>query len=184
MHFDIRPATPALAPLIAPILLPACAEVIAHLLGADDEAEALRFLGHWLARPANLYSYENTQTLWLGDELAAALIGYDGDDFDRLRAPLLATLRPGLDWPRESDEDFYIDTLAVAPHRRGRGLGEALLGHQLQQRPASTLLVADDKPRAKRFYARLGFGPWGRKTLAGHHYEVLRYVRPTTGEKS
>ena len=178
MPHTIKPATAADAALIAPIILPAIAEVISHLLDDDDEGRALEFLRHWLARPANIYSYENTLTLWQEGQLRAALIGYGGDQFPRLQAPLLASLRPGLHWPRESDEDFYIDTLAVAPSQRGRGLGEALLRYQLQRQPASTLLVAEAKPRARRFYERLGFRPWGHKSLAGHRYTVLRYRRP------
>lgn len=178
MNYTIRPATAAEAPLIAPIILPAIAEVIGHLLDDQNEARALAFLRHWLAQPANLYSYENTLTLWQRQQLTAVLIGYGGGEFARLQAPLLAALRPGLHWPRESDEDFYIDTLAVAPAQRGQGWGEILLRHQLQRQPASTLLVADDKPRARRFYERLGFQPWGHKSLAGHHYQVLRYRRP------
>ena len=59
-----------------------------------------------------------------------------------------------------------LTTLYLRAARHGSGLGQELLDAVLGDRPAS-LWVAEDNPRARRFYARNGFAPDGaRQTLA------------------
>lgn len=55
----------------------------------------------------------------------------------------------------------YVDTIAVDPAHRGRGLGKALLARLINELRASgvTRVMLDAAPAAIGFYARLGFRP-------------------------
>lgn len=64
--------------------------------------------------------------------------------------------------PPPSGSVYYLGHLGVSPAWRGRGLGSALVGHLLAQRPAGVdgpvvLDVAATNPAAQRLYQRLGF---------------------------
>lgn len=68
------------------------------------------------------------------------------------------------------DERFLIDGLAVAPDWRSRGLGTALieaLAAEARARGYARLRldVADQNPRARALYERLGFGVVGHQRL-------------------
>ena len=70
--------------------------------------------------------------------------------------------------------EYYIDSLAVAPTQRGKGVGAALLAQgvaqaaQLGLRP--TLLVDPDNPGARRLYEAGGFRESGAVTAFGQTY--------------
>ena len=75
--------------------------------------------------------------------------------------------------------EYYIDSLAVAPKARGRGVGRALLAQavqraaRLQLRP--TLLVDPDNPEARRLYAAAGFRENGSVTAFGQTYLRMQH---------
>ncbi len=71
------------------------------------------------------------------------------DDFDRAMPPV-------------SDEEYYIEHLAVLPERRGQGIGRQLMEFAENQARAKGLkrVVLDveiENEGAQRFYQRLGF---------------------------
>ena len=60
------------------------------------------------------------------------------------------------------DDTLYIQQLAVAADRRGRGIGTRLLNEaaaraRLEGRQRLLLTVVDSNPRARALYERLGF---------------------------
>jgi putative acetyltransferase len=77
----------------------------------------------------------------------------------------------------------HVDSLFIAPERRGTGLGTALMDHALKTAGLPlTVDVNEQNPQAVGFYERLGFEPFERSPLddAGRPYPIL-HMRKTTG---
>jgi ribosomal protein S18 acetylase RimI-like enzyme len=78
----------------------------------------------------------------------------------------------------------YLQTICVAPHARGRGVGAALMQHAealvFARHPNLFLLVSDFNQPAQRFYARLGYevvGALHDYLVAGHSEILMRKTR-------
>jgi ribosomal protein S18 acetylase RimI-like enzyme len=78
----------------------------------------------------------------------------------------------------------YIQTVAVAPEARGRGLGTSLVEHAerriFRESPNSFLCVSTFNPDARRLYERLGYVVVGELTdylVPGHGETLLRKTR-------
>lgn len=114
-----------------------------------------------------LYSHRHALLAEIDAEPVGLILAYDGAHYHSLRTRTFALLPAfaGMDVDSMEDEatvgEYYIDSLAVAPTARGRGVGRALLAQavqraaRLQLRP--TLLVDPDNPGARRLYAAAGF---------------------------
>lgn len=101
------------------------------------------------------------------------LVAYDGGRLKELRRAFLnqTGLKEG-DIPDETEPgEWYVDTLAVFPEHRGRGVARALLkdairrGQSCGLRPG--LLVEKDNHKARRLYESVGFRKIGEKEFAG-----------------
>lgn len=115
-----------------------------------------------------LYSYRNTSIAEWDGKAAGLLCAYRGEDYLRLRKrtfPLIARFC-GVDFSGMEQEtvpgEFYLDSVAVLPEFRHRGLGRSLLQHGLDRAAAlgysrCTLIVSPEKPLARRLYESLGF---------------------------
>ncbi len=86
---------------------------------------------------------------------------------------------------RVASDEAEILTLAVAPGRRGKGLGRALLSAAIaeaQQRGANTMFleVGNDNPAALALYAALGFANVGSRKgyYRGRDAALLRLSLP------
>ena len=127
-----------------------------------------------------LYSYKHALLAKIGDEPIGLILAYDGANYHPLRTRTFALLPAfaGMDVESMEDEavagEYYIDSLAVAPTQRGKGVGAALLAQavaqaaQLGLRP--TLLVDPDNPGARRLYEAGGFRESGAVTAFGQTY--------------
>lgn len=78
----------------------------------------------------------------------------------------------------------YVQTICVAPERRGRGLGTGLLAFAeervFRESPNLFLCVSSFNAAAQRLYARLGYRVVGELTdyvVGGHHELLLRKTR-------
>ena len=78
----------------------------------------------------------------------------------------------------------YIQTVAVAPEARGRGMGTRLVRHAedriFRDSPNVFLCVSTFNPEARRLYERLGYMVVGELTdylVAGHGEVLLRKTR-------
>ena len=142
----LRPATVDDAPGIGPCHLACWRETYAGLLSPAFFATRTpeRFTANWarvLADPA-------TATVTLA-EVDGEVVGF---------AQVIASR----DTPPVREEELVTIYVRAAHH--GSGLGQALLDAVLGDRPAS-LWVAEQNPRARRFYERNGFAADGARTV-------------------
>ncbi len=134
----------------------------------------------------------------IGEEIAANLVavdddgtpvgvcvGYDGAKLHELRRPFFETVTEKLGHHFEGVEDecepeeFYLDTLAVLPTYRGRGIASELLKAMIERarecgKPAG-LLVDKDNPRARRLYERVGFVQVGERPFIHVLMDHMQY---------
>lgn len=115
-----------------------------------------------------LYSYRNTFIAEYDGKVSGMLCCYPGEDYLRLRGntfPLIAK-DFGVDFSGMEAEtgpgEFYLDSVAVFPEFRRRGIAGALLLHGMRQAASlgiarCTLVVSPEKPMARKLYESLGF---------------------------
>ncbi len=168
---SIRPAQKEDAPFIAHMIL-----VALHIEGQDDT------LAHRMLDLVNddgtLYSWHRAflaiDTEAHADGLPIGLcLAYDAADYHERRVKAFtmkcsdgrsaADENPSLmEQPDEAAEgEYYIDSFAVSPAYRGRGIGKLLLAHAIEQGRLKdllpTLLVDPDNFPAVRLYTAMGF---------------------------
>lgn len=117
--------------------------------------------------------------------VAGAVVGYDGKDLRRLRRRFQDAAMHDLqmDYSQMDDEtqpgEFYVDSLAVYPDYRRRGVASMLLG-RIKEHAATLglpagLLVDKGNPKAERLYTSLGFSYCGDSRWGGHEMKHLVY---------
>lgn len=130
-----------------------------------------------------LYSWRNTLIAEADGTALGMVTAYDGRYYRGWREMTLSLVREhlGVEFPGMEDEavpgEYYVDSLAVLPAFRGRGVGRALLqraitqGHELGLKV--TLAVEYDNDRAQHLYRSLGFAPDGNLFIFGHDYQKM-----------
>lgn len=162
-------------------------EIAANLAGdthtVDDVIDMFASLA---AREDTQYSYRNTLVA-VGDdgEPVGVCVAYDGALLHALRRPFFEAVADrfgqnleDIDDECESDE-FYIDTLAVLPDYRNRGIAAELLKATIERarkygKPAG-LLVDKINPRARRLYERIGFVQVGERPFVHVLMDHMQY---------
>lgn len=197
MDIKIIPARPEDAPFIGEAITMAIGEeLVENLAGKDHTAvEVLDLFTSLARRTDSQYSYLNTLVAIdkdNDDQVAGLIVSYDGALLHPLRKAFFreASEKIGMnldefakdssepydyDIPEEYDEtsadEFYLDSLAVFPEYRGRGIARQLLKAASERahkvgKPAG-LLVSKHNPNARRLYESIGFKPIGERPFAG-----------------
>lgn len=137
------------------------------------------------SRTDTLYSWKNTQVAVSSDgECVGALISYAGEGYLKQREKTFQLLSRLIHFDvtlmdeETKDGEYYLDSLAVMPQWRGRGIArklieEGLKKSQTMKRPA-ILACAPENLGAKRLYESLGFKEQGHMFIFGENY--LRMV--------
>lgn len=155
-------------------------EIELELAGSEDRRPLVTATFQALAeRTDTQYSYKNSFIALAPDgRVAGALVCYDGALLLPLRRAFFneAKERLGItfpdDLPPETDaSEIYLDSLAVFPEWRGKGIARKLIDaaaarHRDAGKPLG-LLVEDGNARAQNLYSRLGFREQGRRPFAG-----------------
>lgn len=190
----ITQATPAHAADIAQLIMTAMTEDCCQFLAGKDHT-----LDDFYQMMLSLVLMDDSQYSWrnafvaLDDEtaggdvdhapVAGAIVGYDGADLRRLRRRFqeeaLSQLK--MDYSRMDDEtsagEFYLDSLAVYPEYRKRGVASALLKRMVSHAASlglpAALLVDKGNPAAERLYTSLGFRYVDDAVWGGHEMRHL-----------
>lgn len=179
----VRAADSGDASFIADAVMMAVGDEIC-MMSAGDDASRLPLVHRTFQRLAELpdsqYSYRNTLIAVDADgNRAGAIISYDGASMHVLRRHFATIANEELGWEvREEDLDdetdageIYVDTLAVMPQYRKRGIGARLLRaavarHATVGKPVG-LLVEYENHNAQRLYESVGFRRVGHRPFLG-----------------
>lgn len=157
-----------------------------HMAMLYDDADELRieqFARLVCTRQDVLYSWRNTSIAELEGEAVGMVTSYDGQHYRSMRETTMEIVRAtfGTEFPGMEDEalpgEYYIDSLAVMPEHRKKGIGRQLLLHAIAQGKASgldvTIAVDPVNLRARRLYESLGFREVGSLFIFGHDYTKM-----------
>ena len=195
-NISIREARPEEAGRIADLIIMAMTEECClHFCGPDHDIDDFRrVMTSLVARTDTQYSYLNTlvaieETAPVpGVSAPGCIVGicvsYDGGMLHSLRQPFIEAAKQewGMDHSGISDEtqagELYLDSLAVDPAYRGRGIARLLLEASVEKSkrmnlPSTGLLVDVGNPRAEALYNKVGFQYAGTNSWGGHgmkHY--------------
>lgn len=158
------------------------AERILWAIGiADAKTSDIENLSAVCAMKDVLYSYENTLIAEVDGERVGIMISYDGALYSTLRVKTFSEVGRSMncDFSNMADEakagEYYLDTLAVSPDMRRKGIGRALLTAAIERGRESgiekaTLLVSPKNTPALRLYSSLGFKPTRMVHAFDHNY--------------
>lgn len=193
-NYKIIDAKPQDAPLIAWAVMEAVGEEIVGNMAKGRTREDVSKLFTTLAgKEDSQYSFKNTRiALTPEGEKAGLCVSYNGGDLKRLRRSFFEEARRRLGWeiseeevdslPGEtSEEEFYLDSLAILPAYRGNGIAKLLIADANEKAHEAELplglLVADDNPNARKLYESQGFKAVGRRPFAGEMMTNMRIPR-------
>ncbi|MDE7180057.1 MAG: GNAT family N-acetyltransferase [Muribaculaceae bacterium] len=188
---EIIDAGPEDAPMIAEAILEAVGEeIVAGIGGGRDRQEVKEMFTALARRTDSQYSYLNSRIALVdGKHKAGVCVSYPGACLRELRRSFFEEANNRFGWgmtpeeveavPEETTgEEFYLDSLAVVPEYRGRGVAKVLITDACRKADEAGLplglLVADHNPGARRLYDSLGFRPVARRTFAGEEMTNMR----------
>lgn len=120
------------------------------------------------------------------DMPVGCLIGYDGKRYARAREMTFGYLEEHLGWKVKDTDmetckgEYYIDSLAVIPEYRGKGIGRLLVEDAISEaREAGhnrlALIAEIEAPALQSYYYSMGFNPEEEIIFFGTRY--IRMVR-------
>ncbi len=144
------------------------------------------------------YSYLNTLVAYDTDEdnIAGALVSYDGALLHELRKPFVEGMKRwfGRDFSSLDDEtragELYLDSLCVKQMYRGEGIATRLLTASFEKTrqmnlPCTGLLVDQGNPKARKLYASLGFTVANEASWGGHlMWHMTRKTTPAAKDNA
>ena len=193
-NISIRGARPDEAARIADLIIMAMTEECClHFCGpGHDIRDFRRVMTSLVARPDTQYSYNNTLVATIEDNIVGICVSYDGALLHLLRQPFIDAAQQewGMDHSSIPDEtqagELYIDSLAVDPDYRGRGIASLLLRATIDKSrtlglPSTGLLVDVGNPKAEALYNKVGFQYAGTNSWGGHGMKHLVMMNEVLG---
>lgn len=170
-------------------------EIAENFAYPKSKADVLRLFTNLAAREDSQYSYINTmKAVDENGRPMGFIIGYDGERLHELRKAFFEEVRSVLDREMEGTvpdecetDEFYLDSLAVFPEFRGKGIARALISAMVQRaasygKPLGLLCDKDNK-KARRLYDSLGFIQVGETPFAGEMMNHLQIpISPKTAK--
>lgn len=186
-EFEIRPAEIKDADIIADVIMEALGKELCESFTSEgntlqDVHDLFAICG---ASADSQYSYKNTLIATVGGQSAGAIICYDGARLNELRQRFLDEFAKMHGYridqyitEETTPDEFYIDSLAVLPEYRGKGIARGLIEAACRWNEETCgkkvgLLVDKTNHRARGMYERLGFKPDGEREFAGEAMEHM-----------
>lgn len=150
--------------------------------GLDDFC---RMMTKLVEREDSQYSYQNTLVAMDGSRVVGVAVSYDGGQLHRLRRVFIAAAKEQLGKDHSTMEDetqageLYLDSLAVEPEYRRRGIARQLLQATKERAtrmglPCVGLLVDKGNPVGEALYASVGFRYVDDSMWGGHPMKHLQ----------
>lgn len=194
MHNDtitVRQARPSDANQVATLTIMAMTEDCCLYFCGDkhDINDFHRVMTELVKRNDSQYSHLNVLcAVDSGDNVVGICTSYDGGKLRQLRKAFIDTAMKewGMDHSDMPDEteagELYIDSLAVKPECRGKGIATLLLRSTFDKADAmgigrTGLLVDTGNPHAEALYTRVGFKCVGTNSWGGHPMRHLVFER-------
>lgn len=153
---------------------------MAMLMENVEEEQTQKFAYNICTRDDVLYSAPNTIIAEVDGKAAGMITAYDGSRYHEMRQITLRLIEKhlGITFPGMEDEagpgEYYLDSLAVWPEYRGKGIGRQLLQQAiatgLAKQLTVTLAVDPVNENAQRLYRSLGFEEMCDLFIFGHTY--------------
>lgn len=184
----IRKATIEDAPFIALVVIEAVGnDIMEEMQGGlcEESRRKVKSLTRVVQQNDTLYSWQHTIVAQAEDgTLLGAMVAYPGDDYVAMRQRTFAMVEELITFDvstmdaETGEGEYYLDSLAVMPEARGKGIARQLLLSAMDEarkqcRPA-ILACEPNNLGAKSLYESLGFRHDGDLFIFGHHY--LRMV--------
>ena len=133
-----------------------------------------------------LYTFANSRIAEVDGKAVGSLLSYPGDNYKELRHKTFSELWPEyirMDTDSEQETgpgEYYLDTLAVVPEYRHRGIGRALLEDGIRLGKSKgfdliTLVVDSDMPDLVRLYESVGFRSHDHRRIFGVDFLRMSY---------
>lgn len=189
-EITLRPGRREDAAQIARLIVTAMTtECCRHFHGEHHTTDDfIRLITRLSASRDTQYSYENAIcAIGRDGSVIGVSVSYDGARLYELHQAFIdgALHDFGIDHSRMSPEtqagELYLDSLAVLPEYRGRGVATMLLRATAEKaRHAGAgplgLLVDEGNPRAERLYNKVGFRHVGDNKWGGHNMRHLQLI--------
>ncbi len=180
----LRTANKTDAPEAARLIHLAIKDIAEKLTGEKEESKIQHELTELFTQEQNRFSYQNASVMIAGGKLAGMFIAYSGDEAEMLDQLILdrvikKTGETDISFDQEADKsDYYLDTLSVHPDFQRRGIGSLLLQYfekVANQKGFTTvsLNVAQDNPKAKELYVKLGYKKKKAIMINDHQYDYM-----------
>ena len=178
---EIREASKSQAAEIASLIMTAmtddcCLYFCGEGYGLEDFHKMMTML---VEREDSQYSYQNTLVAMDAEQVVGISVSYDGGCLHELRRAFIEAAKEqiGKDHSGMDDEtqagELYLDSLAVLPEYRRRGIARKLLLATKERAnclglPCVGLLVDKDNPIGEALYASVGFRYVNDNQWGGH----------------
>lgn len=183
----IRSARAEDAAALAPLILHVLEAMELPFLTIHGIETTLSLLTTAIQAAEYRFGYARSIVKILNGGIVGVASGYPSEDEAQVDLPFAVALQqhrldPALHLFTDAESypnEWYLDTIAVAPAWRGRGIGAALLDALPAYARAAGkqrigLNVDEANPAARRLYLRHGYQPVGSRILSGHRYEHLQ----------
>lgn len=182
---NFRPATQQDAAFIARQVLEALHwEMYVEPLSPDKQA-AWTALTPICAQEGVLYSYKHCTIAEVDGQCLGLMVAYDGAGYRNLRLRTFVQIDCLGDTDEATMEDetesgeWYVDSVAVVPEGRGKGVGRQLIEWAVKQACelglCATLLVDPKNEKAHRLYRAMGFEKIGEKVAFGQSFWRMQH---------
>lgn len=176
-YITLRKALPTDALFIAQNVLRAL-----HI--EETNPEHINHLAMISSRQDTLYSWRNAVIALYDGIPAGLMVAYDGSRYRQMRDITFPMIRMyvGDHYQQMDDEtgpgEFYLDSLAVLPEYRCKGIASALIKEMFRLKdaagiPLATIAVDPDNDSAYRLYLANGFCRAGSISVFGTTYHRL-----------
>lgn len=148
-----------------------------------EKSQVISWLEQAITKVPYRTFYENVLVYEIDGDVAGIIVTYKGEDEMHLEKNWLKLDLPekvrkiGTPLPlKESkDDELYIETVAVFPQYRGKGIATQLMHYIIEEHRDKKLSLSCDYENngAYQLYQRLGFETEGTIDLYGHEYRHM-----------